>query len=85
MNQGPKLPYNVSKAAMITNPEGNGLILVGGWNANIGKPSNIILELKNNESTWEKLKATLHFGRQYPLIIPISKKQSKCGMNKSIM
>ena len=52
---------------MINNPNGDGLILVGGWNANIGKPSNVILELKNNESVWEKTNATLFFGRQYPL------------------
>ena len=64
---------------MINSLNGDGLILVGGWNANIGKPSNVILELKNNGSDWEKSNSALYFGRQYPLILPISKKHSKCG------
>ena len=64
---------------MITNPKGDGVILIGGWNIQAGSVSNAILEFKNDN--WIKLDEALKFGRQYPLAFPVQLDLTSCGKN----
>lgn len=78
MIEGPKLPFRVSKSAMASNYDGNGVILVGGWNYDAGKESDVMLEYKLDK--WRTLDDTLRFGRQYPLALSLPFELTSCGM-----
>ena len=65
---------------MITNPKGDGVILIGGWNIQAGTVSNVIMEFKNGN--WIKLDETLKQGRQYPLAFSVPLDLTRCGKIK---
>ena len=67
---------------MITNPKGDGVILIGGWNIQAGTVSNAILEFK--DGNWIKLNETLKFGRQYPLAFPVPLDLTNCGKIRKV-
>ena len=75
------MPYAIRLGAMSTNPDGNGVILVGGQ-----KPGNIdldsILELKTDGQgwvgAWTILTTKLQFARRAHIMIPIS--MDLCGI-----
>ena len=76
---GPDLPFKVSKSAMILNADGDGVLLIGGWNGDESKASNAILELRVDSDSWTLMENTLAEGRQYPLAFAISPELSYCG------
>ena len=76
---GPDLPFKVSKSAMILNADGDGVLLIGGWNGDETKASNAILELRVDSNSWTLTENTLAEGRQYPLAFAISPELSDCG------
>ena len=79
---GPNLPFGVSKSAMMSNKNEDGVILIGGWNIQTGTVSNSLLELKINSDSWKRLDDTLRFGRQYPLALSIPLQLAKCSKYK---
>ena len=68
---GPKLPFKLSESAMVPSPSGRGLVVIGGWNDNEGKDSNVLLELKGSSMEWVPLKQTLEYARDEHVAIPI--------------
>ena len=66
---------------MITNPKGDGVILIGGWNIQAGTVSNVIMEFKNGN--WIMLDETLKLGRQYPLAFSVPLDLTHCGKIKT--
>ena len=70
---GTSLPFCVSDAAMVTNPEGNGVVLSGGYNWSKWNTSNVMLELKvvDNHLKWVKLPLELTDARSRHLCIPV--------------
>ena len=69
---GPSLPWKVGfRPALITSPDGNGAILVGGFNAKTGQSSNELLEFRQSTG-WTTLSQKLRYGRQFQIVVPIS-------------
>ena len=57
---------------MVTSPSGKGVVVIGGYNYNEGKPSNALLELKGISSKeWVPLKQTLQHARNGHIAFPI--------------
>merc|ERR1712150_78865 len=69
---GPSLPYGLSGSSMVCSPQGDGVIVIGGWNSEIGRDSVDVLELKNNSKEWKMLETKLQFGRRFHVALPIS-------------
>ena len=63
---------------MILNADGDGVLLIGGWNGDETKASNAILELRVDSDSWTLMENTLAEGRQYPLAFAISPELSDC-------
>ena len=61
--RGPKLPFKLSTASMITSPTGRGVVVIGGWNDRSNRYSTTILELHGRTMEWIPLKQTLSYGR----------------------
>ena len=57
---------------MVCSPNGDGVIVIGGWNSEIGKDSVEVLELKNDSNEWQMLETKLQFGRRFHVALPIS-------------
>ena len=68
---GPKLPFQLEGSAMVPSPSGRGLVVIGGYNGNEGKSSNVLLELKGSSMEWVPLKQTLEYARYRHVAIPI--------------
>ena len=63
---GPKLPFKLTASAMVTSPNGKGVIVIGGYNDSEYKYSNILLELCGNclkNMKWVQLEQTLQVPR----------------------
>ena len=77
---GPELPYGIWRSAMATSPDGNGVILVGGYN-NLDS----ILELKADGQGWVGAWTTLSTKLQYPryghIIFPVLMDKNICGLD----
>ena len=56
---GPKLPFKLSQASMVTSPTGRGVVIIGGWNENSKKYSTSLFELDGRSMEWVKLKQKL--------------------------
>ena len=70
---GTSLPFRVSDAAMVTNSEGDGVVLCGGYNWTAWRTSNVMLELKvvDNQLKWVKLPLELTEARSRHLVLPV--------------
>ena len=60
---GPKLPFFLAGSSMVTSPSGKGVILIGGYNADISDYSNEIIELRGTSMTWVTLSQKLLYPR----------------------
>ena len=79
LSAGPELPYGLWNSAMATSPDGNGVILVGGYSSY----QDSILELKADGQgwvgAWTTLSTKLQYGRNYHIIIPVLMEKDICG------
>ena len=70
---GPELPYPILGGAMASSPDGNGVILFGGYR--VGGYIDSILELRSDgqgwASSWITHRAKLKYPRQFPVLIPV--------------
>ena len=71
---GPSLPYRLTDSAMATSPDGGGVILFGGFNADNDKwaSEDTILELRYDSDKWTTLPQKLKQPRQEHVVIPIN-------------
>ena len=80
---GPELPYGLYGSTMSTSPDGNGVILVGGYTSS--GYSDSILELKADGQgwvgAWTTLSTKLQYGRQQHIIIPVLMEKDICGLD----
>ena len=63
LNSGPTLPYKLYGSAMVTSPNGKGVVLVGGYDATHMKYSSDLLELKQSSEEWIVLEQQLQYPR----------------------
>ena len=69
MFSGPSLPYRLSRSAMATSPDGEGVILFGGKIDD--KIDDTILELRYGSDEWTTLPQKLQQSRSDHVVIPI--------------
>ena len=73
----------IFNGAMATSPDGNGVILVGGYSS--GTILDSILELKADGQgwvgAWTILSAKLQYPRQYHIIIPVLMNKNICALD----
>ena len=69
---GPKLPHNLYGTSMVTAPNGNGVVIIGGYDDILGEDSNLIFEMKGDLTTWSKIEQALHFPRVNHVAIPLN-------------
>ena len=69
---GPSLPYKLMDSAMATSPDGGGVILFGGWNADKYAYEDTILELRYDSDKWTTLPQKLKQPREAHVVIPIT-------------
>ena len=84
LSTGPELPYRLSRSAMATSPDGNGVILVGGRISSYPYYSDSILELKADGQgwvgAWTTLSTKLQYARRQHIIIPVLMNKNICGL-----
>ena len=68
---GPSLPIRLGFSAMATSTDGGGVILFGGWNANIRVEEDTLLELRYDSDEWTPLAEMLKLPRVSHVVIPI--------------
>ena len=81
---GPELPYGLRNSVMAPSPDGNGVILVGGYS-----PSTLyldsILELKADGQgwvgSWTTLTTKLQYARTEHIVIPVLMNKEICGLS----
>jgi len=74
---GPPLPYRLADSAMATSPDGGGVVLFGGYNADRwdddnGAIEDTILELRYDSDKWTTLPQKLKQPRREHVVIPIN-------------
>ena len=69
---GPPLPYEFTRSAMATSPDGGGVILFGGYNWDKDDKEDTILELRYGSDKWTTLPQKLKQPRDYHVVIPIT-------------
>ena len=67
---GPKLPFSIYGSAMITSPNGKGVIIIGGTSRDY-HPLKTMLELRSDLMEWAPMKQKNIFHRGYPFAIQI--------------
>ena len=81
LSTGPELPYDINESTMVTSPDGNGVIIVGGR----GPTPDNILELKADGhgwvGSWTTLTTKLQYGRKLHVVIPILMEKNICGLS----
>ena len=81
LSTGPDLPDEISVSTMATSPDGDGVVLFGGF----GGAEDAIMELMSDGQgrvgTWTTLSAKLQYGRWHPVVIPLLMKKDICGLN----
>ena len=84
LSTGPELPYGISGSAMAPSPDGNGVILVGGWSSSKSYLDSI-LELKADGQgwvgSWTTLTTKLQYARRDHIVIPVLMNQEICGLS----
>ena len=72
-------------SAMVTTPDGNGVILVGGVESPHATQRDTILELKSDGQgwvgEWTTLTAKLQYARSYHVVIPVLMKKEICDLS----
>lgn len=76
---GTHLPFRVSKSAILPSSDNKILFMIGGWNDNIKKVSNVVLQYSLITGNWTTSNISLHYGRQYPLAFYAPLQHSSCG------
>ena len=83
LSTGPELPYGIYHSAMAPSPDGNGVILVGGWDS--VKYLDSILELKADGQgwvgSWTTLSTKLQYTRRSHIVIPVLMDREICGLS----
>ena len=84
LSTGPALPYGIYYSAMATSPDGDGVILFGGYVG--GGDIDAIMELKSDGqggvgTTWTILSAKLQYGRSFHVVIPLLMNKDICGLD----
>ena len=88
LSTGPELPYGITYSAMSTSPDGNGVILVGGYSS--GKTGGYddldsILELKADGQgwvgAWTTLTTKLQYARSSHIVIPVLMNKNICALD----
>ena len=75
---GPSLPSRLGyRPALITSPDGKGVILVGGFKRDQVASSNELLEFRQSTG-WTVLSQKLKYARQFPVVLPISNDLTSC-------
>ena len=72
LSTGPALPYGQWGSRMATSPDGDGVVLFGGYAG--GAYKDAIMELKSDwlgGLTWTTLSAKLQYGRWHNVVIPL--------------
>jgi hypothetical protein len=70
---GPKLPKKLYGASLLTSPDGQGVILIGGWSATDGYQSSIYKLIYDQlEWKWSEMEQQLQIARRYfvAMLIP---------------
>ena len=80
---GPDLPFKLSDAsqAMVTSPDGMGIIIVGGYNDDSKQSEKRIFESRFDGSKflqWKQMNQELRNGRKAHVVIPIPKNIINC-------
>ena len=65
---GPSLPYSLYFSAMAKSPDGNGVLLFGGFTWNQGNKTRI-MELRAGADSWTILDVTLQEARSNHIVI----------------
>lgn len=82
---GPELPNAIRHSAMTTSPDGNGVILVGGYKYSSGVSSDSILELKADGQgwvgAWTTLSTKLQYARGQHVVIPVLMEKDICRLD----
>ena len=69
---------------MAPSPDGNGVILIGGWSSSSGY-LDTILELKADGQgwvgAWTTLSTKLQYARWWHVVIPVFMKKDICGLD----
>ena len=81
---GPDLPYSLDGAEMVSSPDNQGVIILGGkhwkgtWNLYNGTYPNEFWELKSEDTQWRKLPISLKYPRECFLVLPLSNEHVLC-------
>ena len=82
LSTGPELPYDICCGAMASSPDGNGVILFGGYSSSLQNSLTSILELRSDGKgwvgSWTTLTAKLKYPRFYHVVIPIFMEIEAC-------
>ena len=85
LSTGPELPYSICCGAMASSPDGNGVLLFGGYDGSTYPYTNNILELKSDDQgwvgSWSILTTKLKYERAYHVVIPVVMDIDTCGIN----
>ena len=68
---GPHLPFPLWGSSMITSPNCNGVVLIGGYNSKDGIELNQLIELKGDSMIWIFLEQTLMYARKRHIAISV--------------
>ena len=84
LSTGPALPYSIHGGAMAPSPDGNGVILIGGYSS--GNRLDTILEMKADGQgwvvgSWTTLSTKLQYARESHIVIPVWMDSNICGLN----
>ena len=75
LSTGPELQYSICCGAMASSPDGNGVILFGGFSLLLQGHLTSILELRSDGKgwvgPWTTLTAKLQYPRSFHVVIPI--------------
>ena len=66
------MPYKLGNSAMATSPDGEGVILFGGYNRDKRAKEDTILELRYGSDKWTVLPQKLKQPRSSHVVIPVS-------------
>ena len=85
------MPYVLRSSQMVTSPDGNGIILIGGQQIKLRRDINFweslnitanILEIRRHSncwaSSWTTMKQKLKYARHYHVAIPIPNEFTAC-------
>ena len=85
LSTGPELPYDIVDGAMASSPDGNGVLLFGGYTYSTGNYLDSILELKSDGQgwvgSWTILTTKLQYPREWHVVIPVFMDIDTCELN----